>query len=284
MISPIFQCGRFRLDLSRPRVMGILNVTPDSFSDGGRYFARDAALRRAEEIIAEGADLLDIGGESTRPGAEPVALAAEIDRVLPLVERLRDCGIPLSVDTYKPELMRAVLAAGADMINDVRGFRDPAALDAVASASGACGLCAMHARGEPRTMQDAPVYRDPIDEIRAFLRERVAALRAAGIAAERISVDPGFGFGKTAAHNYALLAGLAELAVDGAPVLVGLSRKSMLGAATGRDADERLAAGLAAAICAVERGARLVRTHDVAATVDALNIWCEVRAAAPRSR
>ncbi|WP_244121663.1 dihydropteroate synthase [Burkholderia gladioli] len=265
--------------------MGILNVTPDSFSDGGRYIARDAALRQAEQMLAEGADLIDIGGESTRPGAPPVPLDEELARVVPVVEALQAMRVPLSIDTYKPEVMRATLAAGADLINDIWGFRQPGALEAVKDSG--CGLCVMHMLGEPRTMQlGEPDYLDVVAEVRAFLAGRAADFLAAGIAAERISVDPGFGFGKaTIEHNYALLARLPDTALprpDGRPypILAGMSRKSMLGALIGKPPAERVAASVAAAVCAAERGAAIIRVHDVAATVDALKIWGAVRDAA----
>jgi len=251
--------------------MGIVNVTPDSFSDGGRYFDLERALAHAERLIAEGADLLDIGGESTRPGAAEVAVAEELARVIPLVRALRDRGVPLSVDTSKPEVMRAALAEGASIVNDVRALQADGAIEAVA-ASG-CGVVLMHMQGEPRTMQLAPHYGDVVREVGDFLRARRDALVAAGVARERIAIDPGFGFGKTAAHNFALLARLHELAALGQPVLVGLSRKSMLGQATGRAVGERVHASVAAALLAVQRGARIVRVHDVAATRDALAVW-----------
>ncbi len=284
-LPPSLQCGRFTLSFERPLVMGILNVTPDSFSDGGRYVARDAALRQAEQMLAEGADLIDIGGESTRPGAPPVPLDEELARVVPVVEALQAMRVPLSIDTYKPEVMRATLAAGADLINDIWGFRQPGALEAVKDSG--CGLCVMHMLGEPRTMQlGEPDYLDVVAEVRAFLAGRAADFLAAGIAAERISVDPGFGFGKaTIEHNYALLARLPDTAPprpDGRPypILAGMSRKSMLGALIGKPPAERVAASVAAAVCAAERGAAIIRVHDVAATVDALKIWGAVRDAA----
>lgn len=281
------RCGRFTLDFARPLVMGILNVTPDSFSDGGRYLARDAALRQAEQMLVDGADLLDIGGESTRPGAPPVPLDEELARVIPLIEALRGAGVPLSVDTYKPDVMRASLAAGADLINDIWGLRQPGAIDAVKDSD--CGLCVMHMLGEPQTMQAGePAYGDVVGEVRDFLAARATALQAAGIDARRISVDPGFGFGKAVIeHNYALLAHLPATSParpDGRsyPILAGMSRKSMLGAVIDKPAPERVAASVAAALCAVERGAAIVRVHDVAPTVDALKIWHAVREAARR--
>ncbi|WP_250502294.1 MULTISPECIES: dihydropteroate synthase [unclassified Caballeronia] len=269
------------LTFDRPLVMGILNVTPDSFSDGGRFISRDAALARAEQMLADGADMIDIGGESTRPGAPPVPLDEELERVVPIVEALRAVRVPLSVDTYKPAVMRAALDAGADMINDIWGLRQDGAIDAVKGSN--CGLCVMHMLGEPRTMQlHEPVYEDVVADVRAFFAERVAALGRAGIATDRISLDPGYGFGKTVEHNYALLAHLTDTSPAGTnfPLLAGMSRKSMLGAVTGRGAGERLAASVAAAVCAAERGAAIIRVHDVAETVDALKVWQATKNAA----
>ncbi|ARP91536.1 dihydropteroate synthase [Bordetella genomosp. 9] len=271
-----FLCGRYEFDLERPLVMGIVNVTPDSFSDGGRHNDPDAAIAHARRLVEEGAHILDIGGESTRPGAAPVSEQDELARVLPLVEGLRDCGVPLSVDTFKPGVMRAVLDAGADMINDIHGFRQPGAVEAVAASR--CGLCVMHMKGEPGTMQDNPEYSDLLGEIGGFLHERAQALRAAGVDARRIVLDPGFGFGKTQEQNYELLRRLQSLQASGYPLLAGLSRKSMIGHATGRDVSQRLAGSLAGALACVARGAAIVRVHDVAATVDALKVWQMVEA------
>jgi dihydropteroate synthase len=280
------QCGRFTLTFERPLVMGILNVTPDSFSDGGKFAARGDALRQAERMMLDGADIIDIGGESTRPGAPPVPLDEELERVIPLIEQLHGAHVPLSVDTYKPEVMRHALAAGADLVNDIWGFRMPGAIDAVRDSQ--CGLCVMHMLGEPQTMQvSEPAYEDVVSEVRTFLAERIAALTQAGIAKRRISVDPGFGFGKAMVeHNYALLAHLPDTAPRGEPpfpILAGMSRKSMLGAVTGRAAPERLAASIAAAVCAAERGAAILRVHDVAQTVDALKVWAALRDATRRN-
>jgi len=266
--------------------MGILNVTPDSFSDGGQYAMRGDALRQAERMMLEGADIIDIGGESTRPGAPPVPLDQELERVIPLIEQLHGANVPLSVDTYKPEVMRRALNAGADLINDIWGFRMPGAIDAVRDSN--CGLCVMHMLGEPQTMQlGEPAYGDVVNEVREFLNERVTALRQAGIARERISVDPGFGFGKAVVeHNYALLARLADSAPHAEPpypILAGMSRKSMIGAVTGRPAPERVAGSITAAVLAAERGAAILRVHDVAQTVDALNVWAALRDAANRA-
>jgi len=270
-------CGRYRLDLSRPRIMGILNLTLDSFSGDGLAGDLDRALVQAERFIAEGAEMLDLGAESSRPGAEPVPESLEMDRVLPLVERLRDCGVPLSVDTCKPAVMRAAIAAGADMVNDIMGLQAPGALEAVA-ADARVAVCIMQMQGEPRTMQNQPSYYDVVAEVNGFLQERAARARAAGIAAERIVLDPGFGFGKRREHNLALLARFEILCGGGYPVLAGLSRKSVLAAITGRQApEERVYASVAAALMAVERGAAIVRVHDVAATRDALSVLEAVR-------
>ena len=264
-------CAGRSLDLSRPGVMGVLNVTPDSFSDGGDFFGVDRALHRAERMVEEGADILDIGGESTRPGAASVSVREEIERVVPVIEALGPrVSVPVSVDTSKPEVMRAAVNAGAGMINDVRALREPGALETAVEAR--VPVCLMHMQGEPRTMQAAPVYRAVVSEVRDFLRRRIEVCVNAGMAPDRIIVDPGFGFGKTLTHNLALLAGLGELCSLGSPILVGLSRKSMIGTLTARPVAERLAGSLAAAVLAVERGARLVRVHDVAATVDALRV------------
>ncbi|WP_035818220.1 dihydropteroate synthase [Cupriavidus sp. SK-4] len=272
-----FQCGRFRFALDqRPLVMGILNVTPDSFSDGGQHASRDAALRHAGQMIAEGVDIIDIGGESSRPGSAALPLEHELARVIPVVEALRDCGKPLSVDTYKPEVMRAALAAGADLINDIWGFRMPGAVEVVAA--GQAGLCVMHMQRDPQTMQEDPHYDDVVAEVAGFLAERIAVLRAAGIDDARISLDPGFGFGKTPDHNLRLLGQLPRLALEGLPVLAGISRKSTLGAVLGgRPPQQRVAASIAAAVCALERGAFIVRVHDVEQTVDAVKTWWAVR-------
>ncbi len=265
------RCGNATFDLSRPRVVGILNVTPDSFYDGGRNVDSAQAQQRARQMVAEGADIIDIGGESTRPGAAPVSEDEEIRRVVALAEALAAEGIAVSVDTRKPAVMRAAIAAGAAMINDVSALAAPGAIDVVAGTH--AGVCLMHMQGEPRTMQRAPRYVDVAGEVREFLVARARACERAGIAPDRIVIDPGFGFGKTLAHNLALLRALPALAATGYPVLVGLSRKSSLGKITGRPAGDRLAASLAAALAAVARGASLVRVHDVRETVDALTVW-----------
>ncbi|MBI5659615.1 MAG: dihydropteroate synthase [Nitrosomonadales bacterium] len=267
----MLRCGPFHFDLSRPLVMGIVNVTPDSFSDGGLHLRADAALEHARQLIAEGADMLDIGGESTRPGAQPVSAREELWRIMPVIEGLRGASAPLSVDTGKPEVMRAALAAGASMVNDINALQQPEALEAVAA--GDAAVCLMHMRGTPQTMQEQPRYRDVVREVFHFLRARMAAAEVAGIARERIVIDPGFGFGKTLEHNLALLRGLGAFRELDVPVLVGLSRKSMLGKITGQDVEHRLHASVAAALLAVQRGAKIVRVHDVRATVDALKVW-----------
>jgi dihydropteroate synthase len=265
------QCGRHQLSLDRPVVMGVLNVTPDSFSDGGRFRELPAALAHAGQLAEDGAAIIDVGGESTRPGSVAVDEDEELRRVLPVIERLADTlAIPISVDTRKPGVMRRAIAAGASLVNDVSALSAPGAIDAVADSGAAA--CLMHMQGEPGTMQDAPRYADVVGEVRAFLAARAAACEAAGIARSRLVVDPGFGFGKTLEHNLALLEGLAAIAADGLPVLAGLSRKRMIGAITGRDGGERLAGSLAAAVVAAQNGARIVRAHDVRATVDALKV------------
>jgi dihydropteroate synthase len=265
-----FHCGRFVLNAERPLIMGIVNLSDDSFSGDGLHGNIEAAIAQGRRMLEEGAHILDIGAESSRPGAKPVPAQKEIDLLLPVIEALRDCGAPLSIDTVKPEVMQAALAAGVDMINDVNALRAPDALELVAASK--VGVCLMHMQGDPGTMQDDPHYIDIVAEVAEFLAERVAAAEAAGIALNRIAVDPGFGFGKTLAHNIALLRHLGELLVPGLPLLVGLSRKSVLGLLTGRAAPERVYAGVAAHVLAVERGARIVRVHDVAATRDGLAV------------
>jgi dihydropteroate synthase len=267
------QCGRFGFDLARrPLVMGILNVTPDSFSDGGRYQSLAFAFERAEKMIADGVDIIDIGGESTRPGAPAVPIEEELARVLPAVYALRELGCALSVDTCKPAVMREAILAGADMINDVNGFRADGAINAVRDSD--CGLCVMHMQGTPQHMQADPHYGDVVADVTAFLRARVEALLAAGVARERLTIDPGFGFGKTVEHNAVLLRSMGRMGRElDLPVLAGLSRKSFIGALTGRSVEGRLAGSLGAALAAVAQGARIVRVHDVAETVDALKVW-----------
>jgi len=273
----VLRCGRYVLPLARALVMGVVNITPDSFSDGGEFFGTELAVAHARTLVAEGADLIDIGGESTRPGALPVSVDEELNRVMPVLEALAPLGVPVSVDTSKPEIMRAALASGADMINDIAGFRTPGALEAAAPSDAA--LCIMHMQGEPRTMQAAPHYDDVVTEVHAFLHARALAARELGVADDRIVIDPGFGFGKSFEHNLQLLHDLRKLAELGWPVLVGLSRKSMLGKITGRQSHERVHASVAAALLAVVNGARIVRVHDVRATRDALAVLEALRSA-----
>jgi len=273
----VLHAGPFALPLQRPLVMGIVNITPDSFSDGGRFLSPQRAIEHARRLAEEGADLLDLGAESTRPGAQPVSADEELARLLPVIDGLRDLGRPISVDTMKPAVMRAAVAAGAAMINDVRALREPGALDAAAASRAA--VCLMHMQGEPRTMQAHPRYENVVREVRHFLLERAGACIRAGIARERIVIDPGFGFGKTVLHNMQLLAALERLAAEGFAVLAGFSRKSSLGRITGRAEGERMPASLAAALIAVQRGARILRVHDVAETRDVLAVWEAVRQA-----
>jgi len=276
-----WRCGRFLFDFNkrqRPIVMGILNATPDSFSDGGEFRTPTDAITQAEYMIAHGADMIDIGGESTRPGAEPVELQEELDRVLPVINALKDCGVALSIDTYKAETMRQALKAGVDCVNDIWALRQPGAVEAVLEngndASGKqCGLVLMHMQRDPQTMQFDPHYQDVISEVKVFLQDRAHLLEEQGIAKNRIAIDPGFGFGKSLEHNLKMLADFDQFSQLGYPVLAGISRKSMLGKLTGRDTNERVVPSIAAAILAAERGARIIRVHDVRETVDALKIW-----------
>lgn len=274
----MLRCGKFALTLDRPLVMGIVNVTPDSFSGDGLASDTARAIDYARAQIAAGADLLDLGAESSRPGAVPTPLDEELRRLMPVLAALTGCGVPISVDTYKPEVMRAALAGGASMINDIYGLRMHGALAAVAASD--CAVCLMHMQGEPLSMQSGPDYQDVVAEVRRFFCERVSVAQAAGIAQDRLVLDPGFGFGKSLAHNLQLLRGLPTVGVDGLPLLAGLSRKSMLGAMTGRPVGDRLSASLAAALLAVQGGARIVRVHDVAATRDVLAVWQAVAAGA----
>jgi len=269
----LFQCGRYHFSLDQPLVMGIVNVTPDSFSDGGRYFSPERAIEHGLKLKHEGAHILDIGGESTRPGSAPVSVEEELARVIPVLEGLRGAAIALSVDTMKPEVMVAALAVGADMINDVRALEAPGALQAVAESN--CGLCLMHMRGMPSTMQVDPTYAEVVAEVATYLRQRMQAVQAVGIDSARVLIDPGFGFGKTLAHNLALFKNLAGLA-DIAPVLAGVSRKSFLGALTGRATEDRLLPSVVAALLAIQRGAAVVRVHDVRETVEAIRLWQEL--------
>jgi dihydropteroate synthase len=264
----VLRAGRFSLSLERPLIMGIVNITPDSFSDGGKFFDPGRALDHARQLLEEGADILDIGGESSRPGAEPVGADEELRRVLPVLERLVELPVPVSVDTCKPEVMRRAAAAGAAIINDIFALRAPGALDAAAESPVA--VCLMHMQGEPRTMQQAPHYRDVVGEVEEFLVERAAAAVAGGIGRDRIVLDPGFGFGKTPQHNLELIRALPRLREAGFPLLAGLSRKALFGKIVGREAAERVHASAAGALLAAQRGASIVRVHDVAATRDCL--------------
>lgn len=268
-LSGVLRCGGFLLPLDRPLLMGVVNVTPDSFSDGGRFFDAAAAVAHARRLADEGADLIDVGGESTRPGAAPVSEQQELERIRPVLEALHDLKIPISVDTRRPRVMQEALKAGASMINDVEALAAPGALAAVAGSG--CAVCLMHKKGEPATMQRDPHYDDVVSEVKNFLNQRIEAAKAAGIAAERMVVDPGFGFGKTAQHNLTLLRRLSELSEF--PILVGLSRKSTLGKITGRPVDERLAGSLAVALLALQGGATILRVHDVKETRDVIAVW-----------
>ena len=257
--------------------MGILNATPDSFSDGGKFRTPKDAVAKAESMIANGADLIDIGGESTRPGAQPVELQEELDRVLPVIEALKDCGVPLSIDTYKAETMRQALRAGVDCVNDIWALRQDGSVDAVIESNN-CGVVLMHMQRDPLTMQFNPDYQDVIGEVKQFLKDRAELLITKGIGSERIAIDPGFGFGKSLEHNLNMLTNFVQFSTLGFPVLAGISRKSMLGKVTGKDTDERVAASIAAALMAADRGAKIVRVHDVTETVDALKLWEAVNA------
>jgi dihydropteroate synthase len=271
---PGLRCGKYLLPLDRPLVMGIVNLTPDSFSGDGTGRDPAQAIAHARRQFEAGADILDIGAESSRPGAVPTPEDEELRRLLPVLEELCAWGVPVSVDTYKPAVMRRALAAGAAMINDITGLRCPGALEAVAASD--CAVCLMHMQGEPLTMQQAPRYDDVVGEVAAFLKNRVAACRAAGIVYQRLVLDPGFGFGKALEHNLALFRELTALGIDGLPVLAGLSRKSMLGAITGREVGSRISASVAAALLAVQKGAKILRVHDVAETRDALAVLAAI--------
>lgn len=272
----LWQCGRFEFALERPILMGIVNVTPDSFFDGGQHDQADAAIAHARKLASEGAHILDIGGESARPGAAPVSLEVELARVMPVLEAMKDTGVALSIDTCKPEVMRAALAMGADIINDVTGMRDPHAR-AVVAEHATCGVCVMHMQGEPRTMQLEPHYEDVVREVLEALLQQARSVEQLGVSRSRISIDPGLGFGKTVAQNYRLVAELETIVASGYPVVFGASRKSMLGAVTGRPVDQRLAGSVAAALAGVEHGAKVLRVHDVGETRDALMIWQSVK-------
>ena len=271
----ILRCGKYNLRLDRPLVMGIVNITPDSFSDGGHFLARDQAIAHARRLIADGADLIDLGGESTRPGAPPAALDEELERVIPVLEAMVGDGVPVSIDTQKPEVMRAAICAGAAMINDVNALQAAGAIEACAA--GDVALCLMHKQGTPQTMQAAPRYDDVLVEVGNFLQARASACENAGVSRDRIVIDPGFGFGKTVEHNFALLRELKTLAQLGYPLMAGYSRKTSLGAITGRPVGERLAASLAAALIAAQNSAAILRVHDVRETVDVLKVLNAVR-------
>ena len=274
---PKLIAGTFHYDLGRPLIMGIVNVTPDSFSDGGRLQDARQAVSHALALAEQGADILDVGGESTRPGAAPVPVDEELRRVLPVIEELAKRGLAVSVDTRKPRVMQEALSAGATMVNDVMALREPGALEVLAGSNAA--VCLMHMQGEPQTMQAAPQYRDVVAEVRDFLEQRISASLAAGIGRSRLLIDPGFGFGKSLAHNLVLLRNLERLAALGVPVLVGMSRKSMLGALTDKPVDQREYAGIAAHLAAIAHGASVVRVHDVAAMKDAITVWQAVQGA-----
>ena len=267
----IFDCGKFQLNLTVPKVMGIVNVTPDSFSDGGKFAATNLAIEHALKLAEDGADILDIGGESTRPNADPVSLQEELDRVIPVIEALvSQVNIPISIDTYKPQVMQAAISAGVSMVNDVRALQEDGALKVVAK--GNVGVCLMHMQGLPATMQSNPHYNNVVNDIKAFLAARLQASIDEGVPANRIVLDPGFGFGKTRAHNILLIQHLDQFAPLGQPILVGLSRKSILGQVTGNDVAARLYASIAASVIASLKGARIIRVHDVKATIEALKV------------
>ncbi len=278
----IFHCGNFQLDLTTPKVMGIVNVTPDSFSDGGKFAAAHLAVEHALKLVQEGASILDIGGESTRPNATPVSLQEELDRVIPVIEALveqfkqdKQLSIPISIDTYKPAVMQAAIAAGSSMVNDVRALQESGALEVVAKTN--VGVCLMHMQGTPQTMQNNPQYNNVLEDVKAFLKARQQASIHAGCRASQIVLDPGFGFGKTREHNITLLQNLESFADLSQPLLVGLSRKSVLGQMTGNDVDARLYASIAASVIAAMKGAKILRVHDVKATVEALKVVAAIQ-------
>lgn len=274
-VPMIFDCGKYQLNLNRPHVMGIVNVTPDSFSDGGKFNTTHLAVEHALQLVADGADILDIGGESTRPGATPVSLDEELSRVIPVIEALsKVCALPISIDTYKPEVMRQAIVAGANIVNDIRALQEPGALEVVAGSH--VGVCLMHMQGLPQTMQLDPNYHDVVAEVRQFLVDRLNVALSCGIDRSRILLDPGFGFGKTRAHNILLIQHLTDIADIGQPLLVGLSRKAILGAIAGGDEQQKLHAGIAASVISTMKGANIVRVHDVKATVDALKVVAAV--------
>ncbi len=277
-MSGSWLCGRFEFSLKRPLLMGVVNVTPDSFSDGGQHVDSSSAIAHAQKLVIEGADIIDIGGESTRPGALPVSIEQELARILPVMAAMRDCGAAISVDTCKPEVMQAALDAGADIINDVTGMRQPEAQRIVAAHPN-CGVCLMHMQGEPHTMQSNPHYQNVVYEVQEALVAQAHLLERLGVKRARISLDPGLGFGKTLEHNYQLLHGLAQLVQSGYPVVLGASRKSLIGGVTGKPVDQRLSGSIAAALAGVARGVAVVRVHDVDATHDALKVWQAIQVA-----
>ncbi|MFZ4710559.1 MAG: dihydropteroate synthase [Zwartia sp.] len=277
-MSGSWLCGRFEFSLKRPLLMGVVNVTPDSFSDGGQHVDTSSAIAHAQKLVTEGADIIDIGGESTRPGALPVSIEQELARILPVMAAMRDCGAAISVDTCKPEVMQAALDAGADIINDVTGMRQTEAQRIVAAHPN-CGVCLMHMQGEPRTMQSNPHYQNVVHEVQEALVAQAHLLERLGVNRARISLDPGLGFGKTLEHNYQLLHGLAQLVQSGYPVVLGASRKSLIGLVTGKPVDQRLSGSIAAALAGVARGVAVVRVHDVDATHDALKVWQAIQVA-----
>jgi dihydropteroate synthase len=277
-MSGSWLCGRFEFSLERPLLMGVVNVTPDSFSDGGQHVDTNSAIAHAQKLVTEGADIIDIGGESTRPGALPVSIQEELARILPVMAAMRDCGAAISIDTCKPEVMQAALDAGADIINDVTGMRQPEAQRIVAAHPN-CGVCLMHMQGEPRTMQSNPHYQNVVHEVQEALLAQAHLLERLGVKRARISLDPGLGFGKTLEHNYQLLHGLAQLVQSGYPIVLGASRKSLIGRVTGKPVDQRLSGSIAAALAGVARGAAVVRVHDVDATHDALKVWQAIQIA-----
>ncbi|MDP5240025.1 dihydropteroate synthase [Uliginosibacterium sp. 31-16] len=273
-LVPVWQCGQFELKFDLPAIMAIINVTPDSFSGDGLSGSIEASLRQAELALSNGARILDVGGESSRPGSESVSVEQELERVIPVVEALVQLGAPVSVDTVKPEVMCAAIAAGATIINDINALRAPGAIDVVAASD--AGVCLMHMQGQPRSMQQAPSYDDVVAEVDAFLLERCAALESAGVRRSRVALDPGFGFGKSLEHNLRLFRGMPLVNAHGYPLLVGVSRKTMLGAVTGRAVNERMPASIVTAVLAAQRGASILRVHDVAATRDALAMWAAI--------
>ncbi|WVN41303.1 dihydropteroate synthase [beta proteobacterium MWH-UniP1] len=275
-MSTVFQCGRFSIPLDRPKIMGIVNVTPDSFSDGGQHDTAEQAIAHAKLLISQGADILDIGGESTRPGAAPVSVEEELQRVLPVLRGVMDLGVPISIDTRRPQVMKEAVALGVDLLNDINGFRDPQAFEAAVNSS--CGLCIMHMLGEPRTMQDNPQYSDVVGEVTDFLMARCQAFVDRGVDRRRLLIDPGFGFGKSLEHNLALMRAIGQMAAQ-QPILVGVSRKRMIAGLLGQDypPDQRVTGSVVAALWAADQGAQILRVHDVQETAQALAVWSAIK-------